>query len=183
MTPLYIVIGGAAVVTLWIALLYNNLVRATNQCSESWADVDTELKRRYDLIPSLVATVKGYAAHESTVLERVTRARATAVASTGSPSSQARDENELVAGLRQMMAIAEAYPTLKADTHFLELQRELVNTEDRIQRARRFYNANVRELANLLETFPSNMVAGVFRFAPREYFEIEEAARSLPAVS
>jgi LemA protein len=183
MTPLYILTGGAAVVTLWIALLYNNLVRATNHCSESWADVDTELKRRYDLIPNLVATVKGYAAHESTVLEQVTRARATAVASTGSPSSQARDENELVAGLRQMMAIAEAYPNLKADTHFLELQRELVNTEDRIQRARRFYNANVRELANLIETFPSNMVAGVFRFAPREYFEIEEAARSLPAVS
>lgn len=175
--------GCAGIFLLWIVLTYNSLVRGMNHCRESWADVDVELKRRYDLIPNLVATVKGYAAHESNVLDRVAQARAAAVASTGSPASQARDENELVAGLRQMFAVVEAYPQLKADKHFLDLQRELVNTEDRIQRARRFYNANVRDVNNRVQTVPSNIVANLFNFATQEYFEIEEAARAVAAVA
>lgn len=184
---LFIVLAGMAgcglLFLVWIVATYNGLVRGRNHCRESWADVDVELKRRYDLIPNLVATVKGYAAHESSVLDRVTQARAAAVASTGSPASQARDENELVTCLRQVFAVVEAYPQLKADKHFLELQHELVNTEDRIQRARRFYNANVRDMNNRVQTVPSNIIAGTFGFAMEEYFEIEEAARTVPTVS
>jgi len=173
----------AALLALWIAFIYNNLVRGRNACDESWADVDTELKRRYDLIPNLVETVKGYARHEREAMERVTRARATAAASHGSPGSQARDENALVDSLRRMFAVAEGYPDLKASSHFLELLNELVNTEDRIQRARRFYNGNVRDYNNMVEMFPSNIVAGAFKCRKREFFEIEAAIeREAPAV-
>lgn len=169
---------------LWAAFLYNRLVRTRNYCDEAWSGIDTELKRRYDLIPNLVETVKGYARHEREVLEMVVKARAQAMASQGSPESQARDENVLVASLRQLFALTENYPDLKASANFLKLQQELANTEDRIQTARRFYNANVRELNTLIQVFPSSIIARWFGFQPREYFEIEDVGiRAIPEPS
>lgn len=162
---------------IWVIATYNSLVRGRNHCDESWSGVDTELKRRYDLVPNLVSTVKGYAAHEKDVLERVIAARNVAQANHGSPGAQAADENALVGGLRQLMAVAEQYPVLKADVNFRRLQDELVNTEDRIQRARRFYNANVRDFNNGVEVFPSNLIASSFHFTTREFFEVEPVAR------
>jgi LemA protein len=131
------------------------------------------MKRRYDLIPNLVHTVEGYAKHEREVLERVSIARSTAMVNHGPPQSQADDENELIRGLRQLFAVVENYPDLKANQNFLSLQTELANSEDRIQRARRFYNANVRDYQNRLQSFPSNLVARKFTFPSREFFEIE----------
>lgn len=168
---------------IWIAVMYNGLVRLRNYCDESWAGIDTELKRRYDLIPNLVETVKGYAAYEQALLERVVKARNAAVASTGSPASQARDENVLVGQLRQLFAVVENYPALKASANYLALQQELTNTEDRIQRARRFYNANVRDLNTRIDVVPTNIIAALFRFQKREFFEIEDAVvRKAPDV-
>jgi LemA protein len=172
------------IVILWLMATYNGLVRLSNQCDESWSGIDTELKRRYDLIPNLVNTVKGYATHERDVLDRVIQARNAAVASTGSPAEQARDENKLVGQMRQMLAVVEHYPDLKASANFLALQQELVDTEDRIQRARRFYNANVRDLNTRIEVFPSNVVAGWFRFAKRDWFEVDDIIqRQAPAAT
>ncbi|MEX0776389.1 MAG: LemA family protein [Phycisphaeraceae bacterium] len=169
---------------LWLIGTYNGLVRLRQHLRESWAGIDTELKRRYDLIPNLVETVKGYAAHERRVLEEVIAARQQAVNSTGSPAAQARDENALVGSLRQLFAVSEAYPDLKASAHFLALQKELANTEDRISAARRFYNANVRDLNTRIAQFPSNIVAGLFNFREAEYFEIEEVGmRAAPVVN
>jgi LemA protein len=184
MSPtLIVLIVIAAVVLLGVLILagmYNALVRLRNTADESWADIDTELRRRYDLIPNLVETVKGYAAHERETLEKVIAARNTAAANHGSPQAQAQDENVLVGALRQLFAVAEAYPDLKANQNFLHLQQELTNTEDRIQRSRRFYNANVRDLNTRIEVFPSNLIANSFGFTKREYFEIEEAAARQP---
>jgi LemA protein len=179
---LLLITGAVALLgLLWLALAYNALVRLRNYCNESWSDIDTELQRRYELIPNLVATVQGYAKHERETLERVIEARNTAQANHGSIASQAKDENVLVGQLRHLFAVAEAYPDLKANQNFLHLQHELVNTEDRIQRARRFYNANVRDLNVRIDTFPTNLVAGLFGFQPREFFEIEDGAlRSAP---
>jgi LemA protein len=169
---------------IWVVVTYNILVRLRQQVRESWSGIDTELKRRYDLIPNLVETVRGYATHERQTLLAVTEARNRAVASTGSPQSQAKDENALVANLRQLMAVVENYPDLKASGNFLALQRELANTEDRIQAARRFYNANVRDLNTRIAVLPSNLIAGAFHFQSQEFFEIEESGiRSAPAVS
>ena len=165
---------------IWAVANYNILVRLRQQCRESWSVIDTELRRRYDLIPNLVETVKGYAAHERTVLQAVTEARNRALASTGSPGSQAVDENALVATLRTLFAVSESYPQLKASENFLKLQTELANTEDRIQAARRFYNANVRDLNTRVQVFPSNIIAGMFHFSPEEYFEIESASIRIP---
>ena len=178
------VIGIVALVILgWVAGLYNGLVRTKNAVDESWADIDTELRRRYDLIPNLIETVKGYATHEKDVLEGVIKARNTALANHGSPASQAQDENILVGSLRQLFALAESYPDLKANQNFMQLQGELANTEDRLQRSRRFYNANVRDMNNRLEVFPSNMVAQMFAFRAAEYFEVDDpAVRATPAV-
>ncbi len=177
-----VAIGMPVLILIVIWVMYNGLVKLRLQCRESWANVDTELKRRYDLIPNLVETVKGYARHEREVFEEVARLRGVAAASTGSPASQAADENKLIQGLRQLLVVAERYPDLKADRHFLELQRELSNTEDRIQAARRFYNANVRDYNTRVEQFPSNLVAGAFTFAPEEFFEIEPVQAALPEV-
>jgi len=182
MSPIGIIVGIVVVLIVWVAVAYNTLVRLRNHCTESWADIDTELKRRYDLIPNLVQTVKGYAGYERDVFERVTAARAAALANNGSPAEQARDENALVGGLRQLVAVAEKYPDLKANQNYLELQRELANTEERIQRARRFYNANVRDLNTRIEVVPSNMIASSFGFAKREYFEIDSVERAAPEV-
>jgi LemA protein len=180
---LYIGIGAFVILLLWVIGTYNGLVRTRNHCDESWSGVETELKRRYDLIPNLVQTVKGYAEHERETFERVTAARNRAAANEGTPEAKARDENNLVGGLRQLFAVVEGYPDLKANRSFLALQEELTTTENRIQRSRRFYNANVRDLANRIETFPSNLLASMYGFQKREFFEIEDSSqRSAPQI-
>lgn len=182
-TIIIAVVMAVLLLILWVVFMYNTLIRGRNHCDEAWSNIDTELKRRYDLIPNLVDAVKGYALHEREVMERVTQARSAAVASQGSPASQARDENVLVDSLRRLLAVVEKYPDLKANQNFLELQEELVNTEDRIQRARRFYNGNVRDYNNRVEVFPSNIVAKCFGLKEREFFEIEVAVeRKAPVV-
>ena len=181
---LLITFGILLLVLIWAIGNYNVLVRLRQHCRESWAGIDTELRRRYDLIPNLVETVKGYAAHERATLQAVTDARNRAVGSTGSPTSQASDENAFVGALRHLFAVSESYPDLKASRNFLELQKELANTENRIQAARRFYNGNVRDLNTRIEVFPSNIIAWLFRFELQEFFEIEDAGvRAAPSVA
>ena len=172
---LWIPVGILAALLLWAILNYNALVRIRQQVRESWSGIDTELKRRYDLVPNLVETVRGYATHERELFTRVTEARSQASAATGSPASQAAAEKPLVAGMKQLLAVAEGYPELKASENYLALQVELANTEDRIQAARRFFNANVRDLNTRIEVFPSNLIAGAFRFEKAEFFEVETA--------
>jgi LemA protein len=157
--------------------VFNRLVRLRNMVRESWRDIDTELQRRYDLIPNLVTTVKGYAAHEQAVLESVTQLRTQAMAEHGPPDSQAPLEQALGRGVAQLMAVAESYPNLKASESFLALQRQLVETEDRIQISRRIYNANVRAYDSLVQTFPSMIIARQFNFVAQPYFEVEPAVR------
>jgi len=158
---------------LWFVGNYNGLIRLRNHCDESWSGIDTELKRRHDLIPNLVECVKGYAAHERSVFEAVVEARTRAARDHATPGAMARDENHLVSSLGGLFAVAEGYPDLKADRQFLHLQQELVNTENRIQAARRFYNANVRDFNNRIEMFPSSVIAGMFSFKQREFFEVD----------
>ena len=182
--PLLILLGAFLLVpALFVIVQYNGLVTLKNHIRDAWANVDTELKRRYDLIPNLVATVKAYAAHEREVLERVTELRNRCAASHGSPVQQAADENQLVEALKHLLIVVENYPQLKADQHFLKLQEELVNTEDRIQAARRFYNGNVRDYRNRCEAFPSNVVASMFGFRPEEFFSVEPAVKEVPGVA
>ena len=166
---------------LYVALTYNTLVALRNHIRDAWANIDTELKRRYELIPNLVATVKGYAAHEKEIFERVTQLRTQCMASQGRPNQQAVDESQLVAALQKLMLVVENYPQLKADRNFLELQKELVNTEDRIQAARRFFNGNVRDYRNKCETFPSRLIAGAFGFQGEDYFNVDPAVREVPS--
>ena len=168
---------------IWFVMTFNTLIRYRNHVKESWSDVDTELQRRYDLIPNLVSTVKGYAAHEKSLLEEVTRLRGEARDNHGSPQSQARSENSFVSALSRLLVVVENYPDLKANDNFLALQAELTNTEDRIQVARRFYNGNVRDMNNKVQMFPSNIIAGIFGFSKAEFFELREiAAREAPQV-
>ena len=164
-----IVVGGIA--------SYNRFVSQRNLVRDAWANIDTELRRRYDLIPNLVETVKGYASHEREVFENVTKARAAATAATGSPAEQAAAEGPLVSALRQLFAVAENYPDLKANQNFLALQAELSNTEDRLQTARRFYNANVRDYNRRVQSFPSKLIANWFGFKEEQFFEVEESLR------
>jgi LemA protein len=179
-----IVILLIAMPVIGLVISYNRFISQRTLIETAWANIDTELRRRYDLIPNLVETVKGYAAHEQGVLESVTRARAAAVASTGSPQTQAADEGALVGALRQLLAVSESYPDLKADQRFGQLQEELANTENRIQVARRLYNTNVNQFNRRIDAFPSNLVAGWFKFEKREFFEVDEAIRDAgpPAV-
>ena len=173
----------ALLLLLWLVGTWNGLIRLRNHCDESWSGIDTELKRRYELIPNLVEVVKGYAKHERETFAAVTSARASAQAASGTPVQQADAENGLVRALRGLFAVSEGYPELKASTNFLALQRELSNTEDRIQSARRFYNANVRDLNNRVESFPSNLVANMGGFIRREFFEVESAGlRAAPEI-
>jgi LemA protein len=163
------------------AVMYNRLVRLRNLVQESWRQVDVELRRRHDLIPNLVETVKGYAQHERQVLDWVAHARATAVAPGSGPAAQAAQEGALGQALGRLIAVGESYPALRASANFLHLQRELVDTEDRIAAGRRFYNANVRQLNTRTETFPSNLVASTFSVRRAEYFELDDVAmRSVP---
>ncbi len=179
---IFVPVGVALFALIYVVVTYNGLVNLRNLIRESWADVDTELKRRYDLIPNLVATVKGYAEYEKDVLEKVVEARAKALASTGSPGSQAKDENALVDTLKQLIAVVERYPDLKANRSYLELQKELANTENRIQAARRFFNGNVRDYNNKVEMFPSSVIARATGFRRHDFFEIAEIERAVPSV-
>lgn len=167
----------------YVLLAYNSLVRRRNQVDESWSDIDVQLKRRHNLIPNVVETVKGYATHEREAFENVTEARARALGAEN-PHQQAQAENALTSTLKTLFAVAENYPDLKANANFLELQRELADSENKIQAARRFYNSNVRDYNTALQTVPSNVVANMFGFKEREFFEVEdEAVRSVPQVN
>ncbi len=177
---LWIVIGVVVLLGIALAASYNRFITQRQQVRNSFANIDTELRRRYDLIPNLVEAVKGYASHERELFEEVTRARAAAAATTGqSPATQAAAEGPLVAALRQLFAVVENYPELKANENFLALQSELANTEDRIQASRRFYNANVAEFNRRVQAFPSNVVARTFGFQLEEFFEIPEGERAI----
>ncbi|HEU4526738.1 MAG TPA: LemA family protein [Actinomycetota bacterium] len=177
MWVLWVVLGLVALVVIFGIVSYNRFVSQRQLIKDSWANIDTELRRRYDLIPNLVETVRGYAAHERQVFENVTRARAAAAAATGSPAEQAAAEGPFVAALRQLFAVVENYPDLKANQNFLALQAELTNTEDRLQTSRRFYNANVRDYNERVQQFPSMIVARMFSFQEEEFFEVEEVLR------
>lgn len=182
----WILIGVVGVLVVYVIYAYNNLVKLTQRAREAWADIDVQLKRRYDLIPNLIDTVKGYAAHEKEALQAVTNARAAATQTHVDPSNvtpeqitaMAGAENALSGALGNLLAIAEAYPDLKANTNFLELQRELSDTENKIQAARRFYNTNVRDLNIALESFPSNLIGKTFKFTAEEYFELEDSSEA-----
>ena len=177
MSPvLWIVLGLLALLLLTGVYLYNRLVALRTRVDNGWSQIDVQLRRRYDLIPNLVETVKGYAAHEREVFDAVTRARAGAMTADG-VAPQAQAENAVSGGLRQLFAVAEAYPDLKANTGFLALQEELAGTESKIAYARQFYNDQVMKLNTLVGSFPSNLVAGMFGFGPREFFDIEDPER------
>jgi LemA protein len=170
----YIILAIIVVLVLWVIFSYNGFVRLVNRTKEAWADIDVQLKRRYDLIPNLVNTVKGYASHESSAFENVTRARAAAMGA-GTPAEKGIAENQLAGALKSVFAIAEAYPELKANQNFLSLQQELSDTEDKIQAARRFYNTNVRDLNIAIESFPGNLIASRGHFTKMELFQLGEA--------
>jgi LemA protein len=177
MIALWIVLGIVALLLVFGVVAYNRFVSQRQLIRDAYANIDTELRRRYDLIPNLVETVKGYAAHERQTFENVTRARQQAIAAQGA-AEQAQAENMLTAALRQLFAVAENYPELRASENFQALQGELANTEDRIQTSRRFYNANVREYNERVQSVPSNVIASMFKFKEEDYFEIEEADRA-----
>jgi len=162
---------------------YNYLVRLRNHIDDAWSNIDTELKRRYDLIPLLVGAIKGYAAHERETLERVIQLRSACMEDQGSVQHQEGTEQQLVGAVKDLMVVVESYPDLKADNNFMQLQKELVNTEDRIQAARRFYNGNVRDYRNRAESFPGNIVANMFNFESRDFFNIEPAVRVVPSIA
>ncbi|MFB3430445.1 MAG: LemA family protein [Phycisphaerales bacterium] len=180
-----IVVGVVVLLPLiYVLAIYNRLVSIRAHMRESWSDVDVELKRRYELIPNLVETVKGYATHERETLERVTALRNQAAANHDDLGSQSRDEQALIEGLRRIFVVVEDYPELKSDRNFRQLQAELANTEDRIAAARRFFNGNVRELNQLVEMFPSNLIAGAFGFSRSEYFQLDDdRQRAVPKVT
>jgi LemA protein len=180
MIAVLVIIGA---VLLFIIAMYNGLVRLRVQCDNAWSDIDVQLKRRYDLIPNLVETVKGYAGHEKGTLEAVVQARNSAMSAQG-PAAKADAENMLTGALRQVFALAEAYPQLRAVESFTQLQNTLTTLEDTIQNARRYYNAVVRDLNTKIQVFPSNIIAGMFNFKPREFFEVSAPAeRDVPKVS
>jgi len=179
-----IIIAIVVLLAIWFIASYNGLVRLRNRIDSAWSQIGVQLERRHDLIPNLVETVKGYAAHERGTLEGVVQARNAAIqAKSAGPEEQAQAENVLTGALRQLFALAEAYPDLKANQNFLSLQEELTSTEDRIAYARQFYNDSVNKYDNKLEVFPSNLIAGAFSFKPREYFKTDDPAdREVPKV-
>ena len=176
---LWIILGVIAVFVIWVIGIFNGFVVLKNRAKEAWADIDVQLKRRYDLIPNLVETVKGYATHERELFEKVTQARANAMSAQGLPA-KAGAENVLTDTLKSLFAVAENYPDLKASQNFLELQRELTDTEDKIQAARRFYNTNVRDLNIKIESFPDNVVAKMFNFKQMELFQTANSTEREP---
>ena len=183
MTIIYIVLGIIVAVVIWAIVAYNSFVTLVNRTKEAWADIDVQLKRRYDLIPNLIETVKGYAKQESSVLENVTKARAQAMQAGDNAHDKSEAENMLSGTLKSLFAVSEAYPDLKSNQNFLALQNELADTENKVQASRRFYNGNVRDLNTAIESFPGNLIAGMFKFAKMDLFELsEEAAREPVAV-
>ncbi len=174
MTILYIVLGVLALVVIWAIFAYNGFVALVNRAKEAWSDIEVQMKRRYDLIPNLVETVKGYATHEKETFDRVTSARTAAMGAQGI-EGHAAAENMLTGALKSLFAVAEAYPDLKANTNFLELQRELSDTENKIMASRRFYNQNVMQLNTSLQQFPGNLVGGTFGFKEMDLFELDES--------
>jgi LemA protein len=174
--PLLIVVGIVVILAVVVIAMYNGLVTLRNRIENAWAQIDVQLKRRYDLIPNLVETVKGYAAHERETLEAVTQARNIAVNAQG-PAQQAQAENMLTGALKSLFAVSEAYPDLKANQNFLNLQEELTGTEGRIAYARQFYNDTVYKYNNKIQSVPSNILAGMFNFSEREYFEADDESR------
>ncbi|MDO8600426.1 MAG: LemA family protein [bacterium] len=175
----WVIVGIFVFLGFAVAGVYNSLVRSRNRAEEAWSDIEVQMKRRYDLIPNVVATVKGYAAHESGVFERVTQARTTAMGAK-TAEEHAKAENMLSNTLKTLFAVAENYPDLKANANFLDLQRELADTENKIQAARRFYNGNVRDLNIKIESFPTNFIAGPFGFKKLEFFDLENDAAKEP---
>lgn len=169
-----IVLAIVIILVIIVIMAFNGIVRSKNQVDEAWSDIDVQLKRRYDLIPNLVSTVKGYAAHESGVFEEVTKARSAAMGA-GSMDEKLKDENQLSGTLKSLFAIAENYPELKANQNFAQLQADLTDTENKIQAARRFYNGTVRDFNTKIQTFPGNLFAKIFGFVKREFFGIDEA--------
>lgn len=174
MNTTLIILGVIAALAVAVVAMYNGLIRLKNRVDEAWSDIDIQLKRRYDLIPNLVETVKGYAAHEQATFEKVIQAR-TAAMQAGSAADKAKSENALSDTLKSIFALAENYPDLKANQNFLELQRELTDTEDKVQAARRFYNGNVRDFNTKLQVFPTNLIGNMLGFKDREFFGIEDA--------
>ena len=178
MLAVWIILGIVVIVVLFLWVAYNSLVTLKIRVDEAWSDITVQLKRRLDLIPNLVETVKGYAAHESGVFEKVTEARANALNAQGVKETAAA-ENQFEGALKSLFAVAEAYPDLKASQNFIELQQELVDTEDKIQASRRFYNGGVRDLNTKIQKFPSNVIAGMFGFKNREFYELDDAEQKL----
>ena len=174
---LYVILGLIVLVLGWVWISYNRLVTLTNRAQEAWSDIQVQLKRRYDLIPNLVETVKGYATHESTAFENVTKARAAAMGASA-PGAKAQAENMLSSTLKSLFAVAEAYPDLKANQNFLALQQQLADTEDKIQAARRFYNGTVMSLNTAIQSFPGNLMASSFGFKLKDLFELSAAEAS-----
>jgi LemA protein len=173
MSAIWFLIALIAVIAIWVIAIYNGLVTLRIRCEEAWSDIDVQLKRRYDLIPNLIETVKGYVKHEKEVFENVTKARSQAMQNTGDPGAQAKTENQLTGALKTLFAVAEAYPELKANENFLRMQQDLSEIEEKIQAARRFYNGNVRDFNTKIEVFPNNFIANSFNFKKKEFFEIE----------
>ncbi|HVF75020.1 MAG TPA: LemA family protein [Acidimicrobiales bacterium] len=176
MSALWIVVAVLVLAVIYVIAVYNGLIRRRNRIDEGWAQIDVQLQRRYDLIPNLVETVKGYVEHEQGVFEEVTRARTAAIGAQGVPA-QAEAENVVTNALRSLFAVAEAYPDLKANQNFLALQEELSGTEGRIAYARQYYNDAVRDYNTKIQSFPGNLVAGAFSFTPRDYFEADDTTR------
>ncbi len=183
MSLISIILIVIALVVFWFILIYNGFIKGRNRIKEAWSDIEVQLKRRYNLIPNLISVVKGYAAHEAGVLEKVTQARNQAMGA-GNLKEKEKAENNLTQSLKSLFAVSENYPDLKASGNFLELQRELRDTEDKIQAARRFYNSNVKNFNIRRESFPSKIVASIFNFKEKNLFKLEEEkARSVPKVS
>ena len=181
----WIIIAVVAALVLWLIMTYNSLVATRNQVDEGWSDIDVQLKRRHDLIPNLIETVKGYATHEKELFTKVTEARASAInaQASGDPAAVSQSENMLAGTLKSLFAVAENYPQLKADANFAKLQDELTDTENKVQASRRFYNGVVRDFNTKVQVFPTNMIAGMFKFTKRNFFELDnEAERANPTV-
>ncbi|MEI6287989.1 MAG: LemA family protein [bacterium] len=175
-TIIWIIVAIAVIAIVWLITVYNGLIKLRNRTDEAWSDIDVQLKRRYDLIPNLVETVKGYATHEQGTLEKVINARNTAMASTGT-EAKAKAENELSSTLKSIFALSESYPDLKANQNFMKLQDELSDTENKIQASRRFYNGNARDFNIQMEVFPTNLIASSLKFKKYDFFQADEAEK------
>ena len=181
MIALYIITGVVVVIVLWLIIVFNGLIRLRNRTDEAWSDIEVQLKRRYDLIPNLVNTVKGYAKHEDKVFKQVTEARSNAMQAK-TPAEHAKAENMLTETLKSLFAVSESYPDLKASGNFLHLQQELVDAEDKIQASRRFYNGNVRDFNTKMQVFPTNMIAGILGFKKYDFFDAPDEINNAPEV-